>query len=45
MDFGWSATEILEFANHYWNIKSFHSELNEKFGFKQYQLERKQAIE
>jgi hypothetical protein len=44
-DLGRSAAEILEFVEHRWNIETVHEESNEKFGFKQYQLERKQAIE
>ena len=44
-DLGRSAAEILEFVQHRWNIETVHEESNAKFGFKQYQLERKQAIE
>ncbi|WP_273836228.1 transposase [Halococcus sp. PRR34] len=44
-DLGRSAAEILEFVEHRWNIETVHEESNAKFGFKQYQLEGKQAIE
>jgi hypothetical protein len=44
-DLGRSAAEILELVEHRWNIETVHEESNAKFGFKQYQLERKQAIE
>ena len=44
-DLGRSAAEIIEFVEHRWNIETVHEESNKKFGFKQYQLERKQAIE
>ncbi|EMA51603.1 IS701 family transposase [Halococcus thailandensis] len=44
-DLGRSAAEILELVEHRWNIETVHEESNAKFGFKQYQLEGKQAIE
>jgi hypothetical protein len=44
-DLGRSAAEILELVEDRWNIETVHQESDEKFGFKQYQLERKQAIE
>lgn len=44
-DLGRSAAEILEFVEHRWNIETFHQESDAKFGFKQYEVERKQAIE
>jgi len=44
-DLGRSAAEILELVEHRWNIETVHEESNAKFGFKQYQVERKQAIE
>jgi hypothetical protein len=44
-DLGRSAAEILELVEHRWNIETVHEESNAKFGFKQYQLERRQAIE
>ena len=44
-DFGRSAAEMLELVEHRWNIETVHEESNAKFGFKKYQLERKQAIE
>lgn len=44
-DLGRSAAEILELVEHRGNIETVHEESNQKFGFKQYQLERKQAIE
>src|SRR5699024_7718313 len=44
-DLGRSAAEILELVEQRWNIETVHEESNAKFGFKQYQLERKQAIE
>ena len=44
-DLGRSAAEILELVEHRWNIETVHEESNAKFGLKQYQLERKQAIE
>lgn len=40
-----SAVEILRRAEHRWNIETVHQEADEKFGFKQYQLESKKAIE
>jgi hypothetical protein len=44
-DLGRAAAEILELVEHRWNIETVHEESNAKFGFKQYQLERKQGIE
>jgi SRSO17 transposase len=44
-DLGRRPAEILEFVEHRWNIETVHEESNAKFGFKQYQLEGKQAIE
>jgi hypothetical protein len=44
-DLGRSAAEILELVEHRWNIETLHQESDKKFGFKQYQLERKEAIE
>jgi hypothetical protein len=44
-DLGRSAAEILELVEHRWNIETVHQESNEKFGFKQYELQRKQGIE
>jgi hypothetical protein len=44
-DLGRSAAEILELVEDRWNIETIHQESDKKFGFKQYQLERKQAIE
>src|SRR5699024_2316267 len=44
-DLGRSAAGILELVEHRWNIETVHKESNAKFGFKQYQLEGKQAIE
>ena len=44
-DLGRSVAEILELVEHRWNIETVHEESNAKFGFNQYQLERKQAIE
>ena len=40
-----SAAEILELAEHRWNIETLHQESNAKFGFKQYEVRSKQAIE
>lgn len=37
--------EILRSAEHRWNIETVHQEANPKFGFDQYELETKQAIE
>ncbi|WP_255565271.1 transposase [Saliphagus sp. LR7] len=44
-DLGPSAAEILELVEDRWNIETLHQESDAKFGFKQYQVERKQAIE
>jgi hypothetical protein len=44
-DLGRSPAEILTNAEARWNIETVHEESNAKFGFKQYQLRRKQAIE
>ena len=44
-DLGRSAAEILELVEDRWNIETIHQESNAKFGFKQYQVERKQSIE
>lgn len=44
-DLGQSAAEILTAAEARWNIETAHQEANEKFGFKQYELRRKQGIE
>ena len=44
-DLGRRPAEILELVEHRWNIETVHEKSNAKFGFKQYQLERKQAIE
>lgn len=44
-DLGRSAAEILELVEDRWNIETFHQESDAKFGFKQYEVERKQAIE
>ena len=44
-DLGRSAAEILELVEDRWNIETLHQESDAKFGFKQYQVERKQAIE
>ena len=44
-DLGRSAAEILELVEHRWNIETLHQESDEKFGLKQYEVERKQAIE
>ena len=44
-DLGRSAVEILELVEHRWNIETLHQESDAKFGFKQYEVERKQAIE
>ena len=44
-DLGWSAVEIPELVEHRWNIETAHEESNAKFGVKQCQIERKQAIE
>ncbi|HET7323427.1 MAG TPA: transposase [Halococcus sp.] len=44
-DLGRSAAEILELVEHRWNIETVHEESNGKFGFKQYELQRKQGIE
>jgi hypothetical protein len=40
-----SAVEILRRAEHRWNLETVHQEADEKFGFKQYELENKKAIE
>lgn len=40
-----SVVEILRRAGHRWNIETVHQEADEKFGFKQYQLENKKSIE
>jgi hypothetical protein len=40
-----SAAEILSLVEDRWNIETLHQQSNEKFGFKQYELRRKQAIE
>lgn len=40
-----SVVEILRRAEHRWNIETVHQEADEKFGFKQYELENKKAIE
>ena len=40
-----SAAEILSLVEDRWNIETLHQQSNEKFGFKQYQVRRKQAIE
>lgn len=40
-----SAVEILRRAEHRWNLETVHQEADEKFGFKQYELETKKAIE
>ncbi|WP_227375276.1 hypothetical protein [Haladaptatus halobius] len=34
----------LELVEQRWNLKTVHEESNVKFGFKQYELEQKQAI-
>lgn len=44
-DLGGGAAEILEAAEDRWNIETLHQESDAKFGFKQYQLRRKQTIE
>jgi hypothetical protein len=44
-DLGRSAAEILELVEDRWNIETVHQEADAKFGFKQYQVERKHAIE
>jgi len=44
-DLGRSAAEILELVEDRWNIETIHQESDAKFGFKQYQVERKQSIE
>ena len=44
-DLGRSAAEILELVEYRWNIETLHQQSDEKFGFKQYEVERKQAIE
>ena len=44
-DLGRSAAEILELVEHRWNIETLHQQSDEKFGLKQYELERKHAIE
>ncbi|WP_435080052.1 IS701 family transposase [Halococcus sp. AFM35] len=44
-DLGRSAAEILELVEHRWNIETVHEESNKQFGFKQYELQRKQGIE
>ena len=44
-DLGRSPAEILELVEDRWNIETAHEESNQKFGFKQYQIESKQAIE
>jgi hypothetical protein len=44
-DLGRSAAEILELVEDRWNIETLHQESDAKFGFKQYEVERKQAIE
>ena len=44
-DLGRSAAEILELVEDRWNIETVHEESNQKFGLKQYEVERKQAIE
>jgi hypothetical protein len=40
-----SAAEILSLVEDRWNIETLHQQSDEKFGFKQYQVRRKQAIE
>jgi hypothetical protein len=40
-----SAAEILSLVEDRWNIETLHQQANEKFGFKQYQVRRKQSIE
>jgi len=40
-----SAVEILTLVEDRWNIETLHQQSDERFGFKQYQLQRKQAIE
>ena len=40
-----SAAEILSLVEDRWNIETVHQQANEQFGFKQYQVRRKQAIE
>jgi len=40
-----SVVEILRAADHRWNIETLHQQANAKFGFDQYELEGKQAIE
>lgn len=40
-----SPVEILRRAEHRWNLETIHQEADEKFGFKQYELENKKAIE
>lgn len=40
-----SAVEILRRAEHRWNLETVHQEADEKFGFKEYELETKKAIE
>jgi hypothetical protein len=44
-DLGRSVAEILELVEDRWNIETLHQESDAKFGFKQYEIERKQAIE
>jgi hypothetical protein len=44
-DLGRRPAQILTDAEARWNIETVHEESNAKFGFKQYQLRRKQAIE
>jgi len=39
------ADEILSLVEDRWNIETLHQQSDEKFGFKQYQVRRKQAIE
>jgi hypothetical protein len=40
-----SRVEILRCVGQRWNIETLHQEIEDKFGFDQYELERKQAIE
>src|SRR5699024_2220813 len=43
-DLGQPAAEVLELVEHRWNIETVHEESNGKFGFRQYDLQRKQGI-
>lgn len=44
-DLGRSAAEILTLVENRWNIETLHQQSDQKFGFKQYEIQRKQGIE